>query len=347
MRLELAQVLECLPLGVILCDLEGNCIGRNRWAGLLFRDDRVQDGPLREVLDEPHAGPLRGVYQAARDLGFALPEKVEVPLSDGTQLTVGLSASLLRDAEDRPEGVVLLLEDWSAQEALLQRTQRAAESHTILTMAAHEIRNPLSALDGCLSLLLESPQLQGRAHRLASLARKGSSRVAHLTRDLLDSARLESGAIELELKPTDIGALLHDIVDSLRVSHPEASLTLELDEGLPSISADPQRLEGALTNLVENAIKYSSPGAPITVRAHQLSKVLEVQIQDQGRGIPAESLPHVFERFYRVPEAGVRRCAGSGIGLSVVKATIEAHGGAVDVTSAVGVGSTFSVRLKT
>jgi len=344
-KLNLSQVLECLPLGVIICDLEGNCIGRNRWAGLLFRDDHIQQGPLREVLDEPHAGPLRGVYQAARDLGFALPEKVEVPLSDGTELTVGLSASLLRDEEDRPEGVVLLLEDWSAQEALLQRTQRAAESHTLLTMAAHEIRNPLSALDGCLSLLLES-QLEGRAHRLASLARKGSSRVAHLTRDLLDSARLESGAIELELKPLDICVLLTDIVDGLRVSHPEASLTLELAPDLPLIPADAQRLEGALTNLVENAIKYSPPGAPITVRAHLLAKVLEVEIQDQGRGIPAESLAHVFERFYRVPEAGVRRCAGSGIGLSVVKATIEAHGGAVDVTSTVGVGSTFSVRLK-
>ncbi|MCA0296427.1 MAG: HAMP domain-containing histidine kinase [Actinobacteria bacterium] len=207
--------------------------------------------------------------------------------------------------------------------------------------ASHELRTPLTTLRGYSSLYAQGglgtdEQVADAMGRINAEA----TRMGRIVDDLLDLTALSDGAA-LELRPLDLGQVLEDLAADLRVRNPDREVRV-VRTGDAGVRADPDRISQALTALVANAVKYSTDGSPIVLSAQRLGGVVRAGVSDQGRGIGADELPRVFDRFYRVRAAGPR---GSGLGLAIVAAIVSAHDGRYGVESAPGEGSTFWVEL--
>jgi two-component system phosphate regulon sensor histidine kinase PhoR len=213
--------------------------------------------------------------------------------------------------------------------------------------ASHELRTPLTSIRGFVEALedggLEEPETAGR---FLSRIRANADRMASLVDDLLELSRLESGAQAPALEPLDCGAVVADVVASFAKIAARKSIALESVEArIPPVSSDADRLRRILEHLVDNALKYTPDGGRVTVRVAPEGEGVAVSVEDTGPGIGPEHLPRLFERFYRVDTARSRELGGTGLGLSIVKHLAESMGASVKVTSVVGTGSTFEVRL--
>ncbi|HEY4684511.1 MAG TPA: ATP-binding protein [Dehalococcoidia bacterium] len=211
---------------------------------------------------------------------------------------------------------------------------------------SHELRTPLAGLKSVIETLaagaIEEPKL---AHEFLDRADDEVDRLIQLVEELLELSRIESGEVPLVVAPADVAALLSDVAEHLRpqAERKGVSLSLRVGEDVGSADLDARRLERALSNLVHNAIKFTPEGGAVTVSAERAGDRLVVKVSDTGIGVAAEDLPRIFERFYKVDHS--RASGGSGIGLAVVKHTVEAHGGSVKAESELGRGSTFSFSL--
>jgi two-component system phosphate regulon sensor histidine kinase PhoR len=174
-----------------------------------------------------------------------------------------------------------------------------------------------------------------------------SERLALLTDNILSLARIEEGRAEFKFESTDVSALLTHIVSSIqeRVRHEGFDIELKVQGPIPLIAVDRTALSQAVTNLIDNAVKYSGDSRKIMVSASVEEQSLVIAVQDFGVGIKKEDIPRVFERFYRGGDELTRTVKGSGLGLTLVKEIVEAHRGKIQVQSEPGKGSVFSVRL--
>jgi len=177
--------------------------------------------------------------------------------------------------------------------------------------------------------------------------RKHSRRLNALLEDLLILARLESRQEKLVRVPLEMPALLRSVAGDWeqKLTAKKLTLTVDAPEDLPHVSADTQRLEQVLHNLLENAVKFTEPGGSITLRARVLGSSMELRVEDTGLGIVPADLPHIFERFYRADKARSRELGGTGLGLSIVKHIIQLHGGSVTAESKYGKGTAIILRL--
>jgi signal transduction histidine kinase len=220
--------------------------------------------------------------------------------------------------------------------------QRALR-HRTMSDIAHELRTPLSVLQIELESL-EDGIIEPTPQAIAGL----QAEVVHLGRlvdDLRVLALTDAGDLRLERRPLDLGAWIREVVDRACPQAQEKSLTLDVtvDDGLV-VAGDAQRLAQVLLNLLTNAIRHTPPGGEITIAAHRTKAgEARVEVADTGEGIPAEHLPHVFERFYQVDPA--RSSRGTGLGLSIARSLVEAHGGRIWAESEPGAGSTFVFTL--
>ncbi len=164
---------------------------------------------------------------------------------------------------------------------------------------------------------------------------------------MLALASAEGGADIVPKISVDLTPLLREMMDDLTTVAAQAglSLRLEIPDQLPCLQANPEQISIVIRNLLDNAIKYSRPSGSITLTVRSLDHGVELAVSDTGPGIPAEALPHIFERFYRVDPAHSRRQGGAGLGLALVREIVDRHGGRIDVQSRVGEGSTFTVYL--
>jgi two-component system phosphate regulon sensor histidine kinase PhoR len=163
--------------------------------------------------------------------------------------------------------------------------------------------------------------------------------------DLLILARLEARSDPLDIQPLSLELFLRKILEEWLPRLREKKVSLEVDSAVNTIPADPFRLEQVIGNLLENAIKYSAPGAEIAIRAGLVNGEVEIRVEDTGYGIPPGDLTHVFERFYRVEKARSREAGGTGLGLSIVKHIVTLHGGQVRAESVFGKGTAIIITL--
>jgi signal transduction histidine kinase len=175
-----------------------------------------------------------------------------------------------------------------------------------------------------------------------------AEKMERLVDDLLQLTKLESGLLRLELRPVELGPLLERTADRrTRLGGGNGlSVSVEVAPGTPPVLADPDRLERALGNLVDNAIHYTPPPGRVTLTARPLGRnEVEIMVADTGVGIPAESLPRIFERFYRADRGREREHGHAGLGLAIVREIVEAHGGRIAVQSQLRRGTTFRLTL--
>ncbi|MBM6405326.1 HAMP domain-containing histidine kinase [Phycicoccus sp. CSK15P-2] len=215
--------------------------------------------------------------------------------------------------------------------------------------ASHELRTPLTTLGGYAALHRSRPpgplDDEGRADVDDAMRRIGdeAGRMRRLVDGLLDLTGLE-GADGLDLGPVDLGPLLHDVASDLRVVAPDREVSLDAPDSFV-VTADRDRVTQAVVGLTSNAVRHTPAGTPVSVRVLTRPGWVRVQVADSGPGVPAEHLPHLTERFYRVDRSRSSGSGGSGLGLAVVDAIARAHGGGLSVSSEPGRGSTFSLDL--
>lgn len=212
-----------------------------------------------------------------------------------------------------------------------------------LADSSHELRRPLTIIRGNLDLLA-NPGLddEGRAESLDEM-RIEAERMSDLISDLLLLARVERREA-LQSSRFDFAALVRDVVQRRHDPEPRPQVVCEVESPLP-IVGDEGRLQQMVSNLVDNAVRYTDAGGRVTVVAERRNGNVALEVQDTGMGIATSDLPHVFDRFFRAPEAVQRTDEGMGLGLAIVKYIAEAHGGRVRAESTAGVGSRFTVEL--
>jgi signal transduction histidine kinase len=217
-----------------------------------------------------------------------------------------------------------------------------------VSTVSHEFKSPLTSIRQ-LAEMLQSGRVpsEERRQKYYDILLEQSERLALLTDNILSLAKIESGRAALKLEPTDIAALVTDVTSSIqeRVRHEGFTIGLGIEGPLPSIEADRAALAQAVTNLVDNAVKYSGGSRKIDVRALSVGPAVLIAVQDFGVGIKKEDQERVFERFFRAGDALTRTVKGSGLGLALVKEIVEAHRGQVLVESEPGEGSLFTIRL--
>jgi signal transduction histidine kinase len=259
---------------------------------------------------------------------------------------IGALASLGAHLGLALENARLLSRQRRFADELSARVAAAARTHTaFVAVASHELRTPLTALRGFAELLARRRFAPEEVARLAAIMTRETERLARIVEDLLDLSRLERGeGPQLARVPVDAAAAIEATVEVLRTAAPRHQLTVSCDPALPAVDADPDALARVLRNLVGNAIKYAPPGTVVLVRARAHGSMVEIAVEDQGPGIAPEALPRLFEPYYRAPGAEAM-APGTGLGLAVVKALVEAHGGRAVVDSERGKGTRVSFTL--
>jgi two-component system phosphate regulon sensor histidine kinase PhoR len=215
--------------------------------------------------------------------------------------------------------------------------------------ASHELRTPVASLRSATETLRTAMGDPAASETFLEIIERNANRLQQLVDDLLDLSRIESRDFRLEAQPVALGTLVSAVAGVFQDAAGLKSMRLELDPGIQNhiVLADRRALEQVLSNLLDNAIKYSPEGSRVRVTAQATDGRVRVAVQDEGPGIPAQHLPRLFERFYRVDPGRSRQLGGTGLGLAIVKHLVEAMGGTVGVESEPGKGSEFSVTLPT
>jgi two-component system sensor histidine kinase KdpD len=236
------------------------------------------------------------------------------------------------------------------QVAALARESDRLKS-ALLSSVSHDLRTPLAGIKAAASSLLQPDIAWSEEDRHAFLVDidHEADRLTRLVSNLLDLSRIEAGAIKPDKDWEDVGELIERVLRRMAPRLADHPVVRQVSADLPQIRLDTVQIEQVLTNLLENAAKYSSAGSPITVQAQVVQggtagPLVRIAVIDQGIGIPTAEQGRIFDKFYRVTE-GVRGVSGTGMGLAIVKGLVEAHGGRARVESTPGAGSTFSVLL--
>lgn len=325
---------------IVTLDMNNTLLDANRALERLlgYKPEEINGQPLHFIVT-PESAALaqeRTVRALQGESLLALVEVVGVH-KNGKRIPLEASASFLYE-HGKPVGQVGVLRDITLKKELEQ--QRA----DFLAMLTHDIKNPIHVILGCTELLLEERLDSGQQNLLRRL--RGNALTVHsLVTNYLEFSKIESGHLSLLWQPVAINSLLRDVGQQYETEAARRSLTLqfELQEELPVIQGDPLALERVFANLLHNALKFTPKFGRISIRSALHGEVLAVMIADSGPGIAHKDLLSLFER-YRQAEQG-RTTDGAGLGLFIVKALVEAHGGRVEVESAPGQGSCFSVFL--
>ncbi|MBN1191943.1 MAG: PAS domain-containing protein [Dehalococcoidales bacterium] len=227
----------------------------------------------------------------------------------------------------------------------LRRLNRAKSE--LLANVSHELRTPLASIKGFIETLLATDVKWTRQQQMDFLesADKEADHLTLLIRNLLDMSRIDSGKLNLEIREYSFQNIIDSADSRLKALTRNHKLRIDISAGLPPVKLDKMRIAQVITNLVENAAKFSPEGSPIEIKAQSINGTLQVSVSDQGIGISEEELRNLFNRFYQAENVVSGKTRGTGLGLSICKGIVEAHGGTIQVESALNRGSVFSFFL--
>ncbi|HXG68366.1 MAG TPA: PAS domain S-box protein, partial [Blastocatellia bacterium] len=282
---------------------------------------------------------------------------------DGTEIYVSLTVSPIRDEAGNIIGASKIARDITERkqaererEQLLRREQAARQQaeevnrlkDEFVATVSHELRTPLNAILGWARMLTTGRLDEATAARGLKAIEQNARAQAQLIEDLLDVSRIISGKLRLNARPIGIAPVIEAAVDSVRPAADAKGVTLQvvLDPGAGPVSADPDRLQQVVWNLLTNAVKFTPKGGRVQVRLARVNSDVEIAVSDTGQGIAPEFLPYVFDRFRQADGSASRTHGGLGLGLAIVRHLVELHGGRVSADSAgKDQGATFTIRL--
>jgi PAS domain S-box-containing protein len=286
--------------------------------------------------------PAEGCYvaDAIRDGMLATAEADTYIRADGSSFPVEITASPVVD-DDRLQGAVVAFRD------VTQRREIDRMKDEFLSVVSHELRTPLTSIRGSLGLIASGKlgDLTPRAESMVTIALQSSERLTRLINDLLDMERIESGTRPMEVAAHDAQQLLAAAAKQIDGLATSVGVRVEVGPSAGRVLADDDGIMQTLTNLLGNAIKYSERGETVRLDAIEGEGLVLFRVHDQGRGIPADKLESIFERFEQVDSSDARQKGGTGLGLAISRSIIERHGGRIWAESELGVGTTVQFTL--
>lgn len=322
----LGRTLDTLPLGVVVCDQEGEVVYRNKAADAMVGNRLTDSLAIKAVQDMLNQSWSAGPSTKTLDLYGPPPRTLVV-----TTCTV--------DDGQRAIGAIAVLED------VTERKRLEAVRRDFVANVSHELKTPIGAL-GLLAETLAAEDEQAVARRLAGRIHHEAFRVSRIIEDLLDLSRIEAEESPPR-EPVAVNLVLAEAADRARRVAEAGGVSIALYESVDDarVLGDRRQLVSAVSNLSENAVKYSDPGSTVEVRASIQDGWAVIEVTDHGIGIPSRDLERIFERFYRVDQARSRQNGGTGLGLAIVRHVANIHLGSIEVESREGEGSTFTLRL--
>jgi len=341
---KLETIIKNIADGVIVTDPQLNISVLNdairKWYEL--PDQNLNSQPLETLIQDPKL--LQLIDEATHKKKTVLPG-VEIDIKpEGewkSRVLQGRAARVLQD-DGVLIGVVTILRDVTQQKEIDRMKTE------LVSMVAHELRSPLTSISGFSELLLDEDITREQSEEYARIILTEASRLSDLINKFLDISRIESGRIQPKKTDVDLNEILQMVVGNNSYIAGQKGIEVEVHESpnLPLVRADSGMMEQVFLNLFSNAVKYSTSGTRVDIVLKQTEQDVIVEVHDQGYGIPRESIPKIFDKFYRVTDdENVREVTGTGLGLSLVKQIIDMHSGHMEVDSEVGKGSVFIVVL--
>ena len=337
-------IFENAGVGITFSDLEGPVIldVNQTFSAMVGRSrDELRGGDFSTITHPDELEAFQSLTPKTID-GFQ--REIRFLRRDGNELWGNLTLSLLRDEAGIPRNVIGVLQD------ITTRKEAEQVKDEFISVVGHELRTPLTSIRGSLGLLEGGVfgELPKEAQSMLELAVTNTDRLVRLINDVLDIERMDAGRMELELAPVRAAELVANAIQVVQMNATEDGLTLaaDVDRDL-TVAVDADRIIQVLVNLLGNAIKFSPRLGTITVTASAGPEQGRARfaIGDTGRGIPADRLESIFERFRQVDSSDAREMGGSGLGLAIARDIVSHHGGQMNVESEVGVGSTFYFTL--
>ena len=345
-RAQLLAVLSSMAEGVMVLDFRGVVLQVNPALERIFliHNTTARGRPYQEVIRLQELNEL--VMQVLETRLNRSREITTLPVGH----TLHVEASVAGGRRENEACVVLVFHDVTA----IRRLEKVRKD--FVANVSHELRTPLTSIKGYVEALLDGiKDNPDEALRFLHIILKQSDRLNLLLDDLLQLSQIESGQVLFKRDPVSLKSVVERTVALIQplVDKKGHHLTIALPDALPSVVGDEERLVQVLTNLLDNAVKYSPNGGTIAIAANHLnaahdgrpSDLVELTVSDHGIGIPEADRPRVFERFYRVDKARSRELGGTGLGLAIVKHIVEAHGGQIWVEPNQPIGTRFIVRL--
>lgn len=365
--LEMERIISLAPLGIFTLDATGMCTSANSGLASLFdRPDARSLIGRNFLVEEPirNAG-LDAVLREALNGNQVERHNVHYVSEGGRGVYVYLRGTPMRDDSGRVMGVLGIALDMTARVRLedqLERSyERLAQAYSelqkinhmksrFIDIASHELRTPVTVMRGYLDLL-ESTYGSKMDERLLSKLRsmrQNTERLSELVEEMLDVTRLEKGSLQIKREAMSVETVARDVHTQYQplAEDKDQKFTLEVEGAIPAIHADKRRVKEAIGNLVSNAIKYTQKGGRVQIGMRDEGRTVHVWVRDNGIGIPLEELNKIFERFYIITSHELSHQVDRlGLGLSITKGIVEAHGGEIWVESQVGKGSIFHIRI--
>jgi PAS domain S-box-containing protein len=345
----LDAVLDAYADGVLILD-PGNRIQRvNRALSKLVAL------PAPEALGQAHDEVIRWArpphspdLNAAVAGGWPLPDStsplyVEGDLlrHDGGIVPVGISYAAVFDRENRLVNIIADIHD-------MTKIREADElKSTFVSVVSHELKTPVALIKGYAETLRRDDASwdPGTIRDGLDVIVEEADRLTDLIESLLEASRLQAGALKLQIGDVALDQLARDLVEQFKTQTTTHTLIADFPPEFPCLRGDEERLRQVLSNLLSNAIKYSPKGGEIRISGEQFDNQVRLRVSDHGPGITPDDLPHIFDRFYRGDGELTRRVKGTGLGLFLTKAVVEAHGGTITVDSVLDQGTVFTVTL--
>ncbi|MCM8800003.1 MAG: cell wall metabolism sensor histidine kinase WalK [Candidatus Omnitrophica bacterium] len=331
---ETEAVIRSVAEGLVVLDAKGNVIMINPAAERLLgisSKEKVGKPLLEGIKEEQLISLVRGTEEN-KEIELISP-------NEETKKILRASSAVIEDENGKPIGMVSVLSDITKQKELDRLKSNFVSNVT------HELRTPLVAMEKSISLLLTQDIPEPQQREFLAITQRNLKRLTLLINDLLDLSKLEAGKMQITRQPSSIVNIINEAILGLETWAKTKSLTINkiIEDDLPQINVDPNRILQVLNNLIGNAIKFTPSGGSITVEAHFIreNNEVEVSIQDTGIGISKEDLPKIFDKFFQVGERAYTDIGGTGIGLSIAKEIIQLHKGRIWAESEKGKGAKF------
>ncbi|MBP2679345.1 MAG: multi-sensor signal transduction histidine kinase [Deltaproteobacteria bacterium] len=337
-KTRLETLLANLDDGIVVVAADRTVRMMNREAGKIFDASETMGAgrPYPEVIRHPQAlafidGWTKGEGPNPRDVSIATRQGIR---------TVRCSGTTVRYLGESNADVLLTLQDVTEERRLSQIKS------DFVSNASHELRTPLTNIRGYLEAIQDAVREDiPPAPSFVAVAHANALRMERLIDDLLELSRAESAGVPLEKEEVPLRTFLSRIAEFHRLPAERAGKTVEVVAGEGTLRADVRKLSLAVSNLVDNAVKYGKEGGQVTVSGKIEPSGCTLEVKDDGPGIPPEDIPRIFERFYRVDKGRSREMGGTGLGLSIARHVVESHGGTIRAESRLGVGTRFTIRI--
>ncbi len=296
----------------------------------------IAEGNLTTAIQISEGGEIGLLGKSLEGMRLRLKKSIEEIQSWNVELE--------QRVEARTKELELMVDEISELHVIREMDRMKSE---FISSISHELRTPLGFITGYVTTLLRSdvPHSEETKREFLQIIKEESERLGDLVEDLLDTSRIQAGSFAVEKKPVDIGELVQKVAGKVKLTTNQHSLVLSIDPDLPSVPGDSRRLEQVLHNLLDNAIKYSPQGDQITISGKLKNAHIQVCVADKGHGIPQAELPKIFDAFNRIPDPDAENVRGIGLGLTICRAIVEAHGGNIRAESTLGKGSIFCFTL--